>query len=146
MDNVPLIAASLAFLVFLASVVSVEVALSAAIIETAIGVFAGNVFGMMPPPWMEFLAGFGGILLTFLAGAEVDTALLRERLKANILIGVFSFLVPFCAVLAFCRGVEQWTWAASLIAACSLSTTLRGRGLRGARRGPGWRARRWGTS
>ena len=112
-----------ALLIFLASVVSVELALSAAIIEIALGVVAGNFLGLHPAPWMDFLAGFGGILLTFLAGAEVDPTLLRQKLKESLLIGGFSFLVPYLAAIAYCHGIAHWTWKASLIAGCALSTT-----------------------
>lgn len=110
-------------LVFLASVCSVELALSAAIIEIAAGVFAGNALGLEPAPWMDFLAGFGGILLTFLAGAEVDPKMLREKLKESLLIGGLSFAVPYLAAVACCRWGAGWTWNASLIAGCALSTT-----------------------
>ena len=42
-----------ALLIFLASVLSVEAALSAAIIEIGAGVLAGNVLGLHPAPWMD---------------------------------------------------------------------------------------------
>ncbi|MCX5758351.1 MAG: cation:proton antiporter [Candidatus Hydrogenedentes bacterium] len=111
------------FLVFVASVISVEIALSAAIIEIVMGVIAANVFGLHPAPWLDFVAGFGGILLTFLAGIEVDAPLLRQKFKESLLIGGFSFLVPYVAALAYCYWVAHWTWNASLIAGCALSTT-----------------------
>src|SRR3989338_906978 len=122
MDNT-YAAAWVALFVFLASVVSVEIALSAAIIEIAAGVVAGNFLGLHSAPWMDFLAGFGGILLTFLAGAEVDPALLKQKLKESLLIGGFSFLVPYLAAIGYCYGIAHWTWKASLIAGCALSTT-----------------------
>src|SRR5712692_2395225 len=112
-----------ALLIFLASVVSVEAALSAAIIEIAAGVIAGNFLGVHPAPWMDFLAGFGGILLTFLAGAEVDPQLLKDKLKESLLIGGLSFLVPYLAAIAYCYWGAHWSWQASLIAGCALSTT-----------------------
>jgi len=117
------IATAIALLVFLASVVSVEIALSAAIIEIAAGVIAGNFLHLHAPQWMDFLAGFGGILLTFLAGAEVDQAVLKNKLKESILIGGFSFLIPYLAATAYCYWIAHWTWKASLIAGCALSTT-----------------------
>jgi Kef-type K+ transport system membrane component KefB len=43
---------------------------------------------------MSYLAAFGGILLTFLAGTEIDTDLMREKFKESFLIGFLSFLVP----------------------------------------------------
>src|SRR5262245_50899362 len=112
-----------ALLIFLASVLSVEAALSAAIIEIAAGIVAGNFLGLHPAPWMDFLAGFGGILLTFLAGAEVDPKLLKEKFKESLLIGGFSFLIPYLATIAYCYWVAEWTWQASFVAGCALSTT-----------------------
>ena len=112
-----------ALLIFLASVISVEAAFSAAIIEIAAGVLAGNFLGLHPAPWMDFLAAFGGILLTFLAGAEVDPAILKDKLKESLLIGGFSFVVPYLAAIAYCYWVAGWTLQASLIAGCALSTT-----------------------
>lgn len=116
-------AACVSLLIFIASVLSVEWALSAAILEIALGVAAGNLLGMAPAPWMDFLAGFGGILLTFLAGAEVDPKMLRGKLKESLLIGGMSFIVPYLAAIAYCRWGAGWTWNASLIAGCALSTT-----------------------
>lgn len=116
-------ATMLVFLVFVASVVSVELALSAAIVEILLGVVAANVLHLEPAPWLEFVAGFGGILLTFLAGIEVDRQLLREKLKPSLLIGGCSFLIPFAPAVAYCHHIAQWDWHASLIAGCILSCT-----------------------
>ena len=110
-------------LVFLASVISVEAGISVAVIEIVAGVVAGNYLGLHPAQWMDFLAGFGGILLTFLAGAEVDPSLIRKNLKASLLLGGFSFLAPYLATVAYCHLVIHWSWQASLVAGCALSTT-----------------------
>ena len=117
------VATAIASLIFLASVISVEIALSAAIIEIVIGVIAGNFLHLQSPQWMDFMAGFGGILLTFLAGAEVDQQILKSKLKESILIGGFSFLIPYLASVAYCYWIAHWSWKASLIAGCALSTT-----------------------
>ncbi len=90
-----------AILILLASVVSIEAGISVALIEITMGVIAGNVLGLTSPPWMDFLASFASILLTFLAGAEVDHQVLRERLKESLLIGGVSFLAPFLGAWAF---------------------------------------------
>ena len=116
-------AALVALLVFVASVVAVEAAISVAIIEIVAGMFAGNVLGIHGAPWLDFLAQFGGILLTFLAGAEVDPGLLRSKLKPSLLLGGASFLLPFVAAAAFATIVAHWTPKASLIAGAALSTT-----------------------
>lgn len=119
-DPVPLIAGTL---VFLASLVSLRAGLSVAIIEILLGVIAGNFLGMQAEPWMTYLAGFGGILLTFLAGAEVDIALMREKFKESMLIGGASFLLPFIGAFLYTYFVSGWTTNAALIAGAALSTT-----------------------
>jgi len=94
MENL-LIAVIAGLLVLLASVASVELGVSVALIEISLGVVAGNFLGLTSPPWMDFLAAFGSILLTFLAGAEVDARVMQEKLKESVLIGGLSFAAPF---------------------------------------------------
>jgi Kef-type K+ transport system membrane component KefB len=113
----------LALLVLLASLLSLRLALSVAIVEIALGVLAGNAFHIESTAWMDFLAGFGGVLLTFLAGVEVEPQLLRSKLKESLLIGGFSFLVPFMAALLYCYFVAGWDLKAAEIAGAALSTT-----------------------
>ena len=97
-----LIIASIAgVLILVASMVSVELGLSVAITEIVAGVIAGNFLGLRTTPWIDFLAGFASIVLTFLAGAEVDPDLLSEKWKESTLIGGVSFLVPFLVCMAF---------------------------------------------
>ena len=117
------VAALLLLLVFVASVVSVEVGLSVALIEIVAGVIAGNVLGIHGAPWLDFLAGLGSILLTLLAGAEVDPGLLRRKLGPSLRLGGGSFLAPFLAAAGFAAFVLHWTPRAALIAGCALSTT-----------------------
>ena len=85
-------------------------------------VVAGNL-GLMPEEWMLYLAGFGGIILTFLAGAEIDTKLMKERFKESLLIGAASFLTPFLAASLFTYYAVGWSLSASLIAGITLSET-----------------------
>ncbi|MFH1261889.1 MAG: cation:proton antiporter [Pseudomonadota bacterium] len=112
-----------AVLIFLASLLSVEIALSAAIIEIALGVIGGNFLGLQQLPWVMYIAGFGGILLTFLAGAEVDIGILKERGKESFLIGGLSFAIPFFGTLLVCRHALGWSWKAAEIGGLALSTT-----------------------
>ena len=114
---------ALATLVLLASLISIRFALSVAIVEIALGVFGGNVLHMRTTGWIDFLASFGGVLLTFLAGAEVDTALLRDKLKESVLIGGLSFLVPFAAAFLYLLFVAGWDLKAAEIGGAALSTT-----------------------
>src|SRR2546422_8164353 len=122
MENL-LIAVIAGLLVLLASVASVELGVSVALIEISLGVVAGNFLGLTSPPWMDFLASFGSILLTFLAGAEVDPRVMREKFKESLLIGGFSFAAPFVGAWLFCALVLGWSTPAAQIAGVALSTT-----------------------
>jgi Kef-type K+ transport system membrane component KefB len=118
-----LIATILGFLILLASMLSVELGLSVAIIEIALGVIAGNLLGIVSTPWIDFLAAFASIVLTFLAGAEVDPTLLREKAKESLLIGGLSFVLPFVGVGLFAYFIAGWDLRQSEIAGIALSTT-----------------------
>ena len=118
-DYIPLIAG---LIVLLASMLSLKLGISVAIFELVLGVIAGN-FGFKAEPWMIYLASFGGIILTFLAGAEVDTQLMKEKFKESMLIGLGSFLIPFLGVTAYTLFIAHWSLQASLIAGIALSTT-----------------------
>ena len=109
-------------LIFISSLISLKLGLSVAIIEITLGAVAGNL-GLQTQPWMTYLATFGGILLTFLAGTEIDTRLMRAKFKESFLIGALSFLLPFAGVSAFTYYVSGWALNASLIAGIALSTT-----------------------
>lgn len=117
-----LISLLVGLIVFISSLISLRVGISVAIIEILLGAIAGN-FGVRPEDWMLYLAGFGGTLLTFLAGTEIDTRLMKEKFKESFLIGTLSFLLPFVFVFLFARYVAGWSLPASLIAGTALSTT-----------------------
>jgi len=117
------IAVVAALLILAASMLAVELGVSVALLEMSLGVVAGNLLGLRSPPWMDFLASFGSLVLTFLAGAEVDPQVMREKLKESLLIGGLSFLAPFVGAWAFCAAVLGWPPAAAQIAGVALSTT-----------------------
>jgi Kef-type K+ transport system membrane component KefB len=106
------VAAGIALVALLASIVSVEFGVSIAIVEIVLGVAAANFFGLETAPWVDFLAG-----------AEVDTALLRAEFKGSLLVGGVSFLAPFVAALLFTHYAAGWSWKAAEIAGVALSTT-----------------------
>jgi Kef-type K+ transport system membrane component KefB len=109
-------------IIFLSSLLSLWFGLSVAIIEITLGAIAGNL-GLAAAEWMLYMAGFGGILLTYLAGTEIDVQLMREKFKESFLIGSFSFLLPFVGVALYAYHVANWTLNAALIAGIALSTT-----------------------
>jgi Kef-type K+ transport system membrane component KefB len=118
-DVVPLIVAAL---VFVSSLVSLKLGLSVAIIEILFGA-AAAYFGLKTEDWMIYIANFGGIILTFLAGTEIDARLLQEKFKETFLIGFLSFLLPFIVIFLFTYHIAHWSHQASLIAGTALSTT-----------------------
>ena len=118
-EMVPLV---VGLLVFLASLISLRVGISVAVIEVLLGAIASSL-GMQTEDWMIYIANFGGIILTFMAGTEIDTDLMKEKFKESFLIGGFSFLVPFTSAFLFCFYGLHWTLNASLIAGATLSTT-----------------------
>jgi len=71
-NNVYAVGAVWIALAFVASLISIRAGLSVALVEILVGVFGGNVLHISPNEWINFVAGFGSVLLTFLAGAEID--------------------------------------------------------------------------
>jgi len=106
-----------------ASLISTRLGISVALVEIGVGVIGGNFLGMEVTPWVNFLAGFGAIVLTFLAGVEVDPQVLRSKFKESVSIGFVSFLLPFLAAVAYAYYVCGWDLRAAQIAGIALSTT-----------------------
>jgi Kef-type K+ transport system membrane component KefB len=123
MDNVWLASALWIGLALVASVLSVWVAISVALVEIVVGAVAGNLIGLPLAPWVNFLAGFGAILLTFLAGAEIDPQVVRRKFWPSMTIGIVGFAAPYIGVFLFARYAVGWPWAQAQIAGISLSTT-----------------------
>jgi Kef-type K+ transport system membrane component KefB len=123
MDPIQL-AAVLAAVVVLASMISVELGISVALLELGLGVVVGNLFHIdASTPWLTFVASFASIVLTFLAGAEVDPDDFRQRFGASVTIGLVSFAGPFVVAWLISWSLLGWTLKASLIAGTALSTT-----------------------
>ena len=117
------LAAVLGGTVLAASMISVEIGLSVALVELAAGVFVGNAFHPHIPDWLSFIGSFAGIVLTFLAGAEVDVPQFKREWHASVSIGAVSFLAPFFTAGAFAYWALGWTFKQSEIAGIALSTT-----------------------
>ncbi|HEX5281246.1 MAG TPA: cation:proton antiporter [Micropepsaceae bacterium] len=123
MSNVWLDSAVWLGLALAASIISIRVAVSVALIEIMVGAIAGNLFTLTLTDWVNFLAGFGAILLTFLAGAEIDPRVVRKHFWSSISIGVIGFFAPYLGVLAYAWFVLGWPLPQAQIAGISLSTT-----------------------
>jgi Kef-type K+ transport system membrane component KefB len=123
MENIWVIAAAWMGLALIASLISIRLAISVALVEIFVGVLGGNFLGFHTTPWIDFLATFGSGLLTFLAGAEIDPESLHKHLKPSLAIGGVSFLFPFLGATAFAYFVIGWDLPAAGIAGIALSTT-----------------------
>ncbi len=129
MDNIWFIAAFWMGLALLASLISIRLGISVALIEILVGVVAGNLHGPGQAPllhtteWTNFLAMLGSGVLTFLAGAEIDPGSLRANLRASLSIGFLSFLLPFVGVWLFAQHGLGWPRREAWIAGIALSTT-----------------------
>jgi Kef-type K+ transport system membrane component KefB len=110
-----------------ASIVSIRLGISVALVEILVGAIVGNLphatHYVQQTDFTNFLASLGSVMLTFLAGAEIDTVSLRRHWKASLSIGLVSFLLPFLGALAFCYEVLGWTLHAAEIGGIALSTT-----------------------
>jgi Kef-type K+ transport system membrane component KefB len=125
--NIYYVAAIWAGMALLASVVSIRIAVPVALVEILIGALAGNIPGIAAhisqPEFVTFLASVGSLVLTFLAGAEIDPVSLRGHWKASLSIGFVSFLLPFLAAFLFCLYVLGWKLHSAEIGGVALSTT-----------------------
>ena len=102
-----------------------------ALIEIVIGAVIGYVaykFNFtekltLNADWLKFCAGIGAIMLTFLAGSELNPNTMKSKLKEVSIIGLVGFLSPFigCSLIAYY--FLAWGLQASLIAGLALSTT-----------------------
>ena len=123
MDNIWFASALWIGLALIASAMQAWVAVSVALLEIIIGAIAGNLVAMPLTPWVNYLAGFGAILLTSLAGAEIDVKVIRRNLGSSMAIGMVGFLAPYLGVLAWAHFISGWPWAQAQIAGIALSTT-----------------------
>jgi Kef-type K+ transport system membrane component KefB len=117
------VAALLAATILVASMISVEVGFSVALIELAAGFIVGNAFSLSIPDWLTFIGSFAGVVLTFLAGAEVDVPQFRREWRASLSIGLVSFGAPFIVVGLLTYFVLGWNHRQAEIAGIALSTT-----------------------
>jgi len=110
-----------------ASVISVRVGLSVALAEILVGALLGNVPGVKDQihqtEFTTFLATVGSVLLTFLAGAEIDPVSLRRHWRSSLAIGFVSFLLPLVGAFGVCLSLLHWSLHAAEIGGVALSTT-----------------------
>jgi Kef-type K+ transport system membrane component KefB len=118
-------------LALLATLVSIWLRIATALSEIAVGTIAQLLIGVVVggaalgagEPWVKFLAGTGAIMLTFLAGAELDPEVFRRKWKEATAVGLISFCAPFFGCAAAARYLLGWDPMASWLAGIAMSTT-----------------------
>ena len=123
MDNIWFTSALWMALAFVAAIGSLFVTISAALFEIVIGAIAGNTVGLPLTPWINYIAAFGAVVLTFLAGTDIDPHVVRRHFGASVTIGLMGFVAPYLGCLLVARYGLGWPWPQAQIAGISLSTT-----------------------
>lgn len=118
-------------LALVASLLSIWFRIATALSEIVVGTIAQLLIGAAigsalltgDATWIKFLSGSGAILLTFLAGCELDPVVFRKQWKQASAIGLASFAAPFLGCTAIARWLLGWSVEASWLAGIAMSTT-----------------------
>jgi glutathione-regulated potassium-efflux system ancillary protein KefC len=118
-------------LALVASLFSIWFRIATALSEIVVGTVAQLIIGAAigstvlgtDETWVKFLSGVGAIVLTFLAGAELDPVVFRQKWKEAGAIGFASFLFPFLGCAAGARYLLGWDVMPSWLAGVAMSTT-----------------------
>jgi Kef-type K+ transport system membrane component KefB len=118
-------------LALLATLLSIWLRVATALSEIAVGTVAQLIIGALigtaalgaDQGWITFLSGTGAIVLTFLAGAELDPQVFRRKWKEATAVGLISFFAPFLGCAAAAHWVLGWGTEASWLAGIAMSTT-----------------------
>ena len=118
-------------LALIATLVSIWLRVATALSEIVVGTIAQLLIGALvgtavlggDQGWIKFLSGTGAIVLTFLAGAELDPEVFRRKWKEATAVGLISFFAPFFGCAAAARWLLGWGVEASWLAGIAMSTT-----------------------
>ena len=131
MEQVWLVAGLWLVLALVATLLSIWLRISTALSEIVVGTVAQLIIGALigtealgaKSSWIAFLAGTGAIVLTFLAGAELDPSIFRTKWKEAFVVGLVGFFAPFLGAAGAARYLLHWSGPASWLAGIALSTT-----------------------
>jgi len=131
MEQIYAIAALWLGLAVFSAIIAHHLRISIALVEICIGVIVADIASHFFGPnsfgsnfeWLKFLASTGAILLTFLAGAELDPKVIRTKWREVVVVGIVGFIAPFLGCAAFARFILHWDPRASWLAGIALSTT-----------------------
>jgi glutathione-regulated potassium-efflux system ancillary protein KefC len=118
-------------LALVATLLSIWFRIATALSEIVVGTVAQLVIGALVgttalgagESWITFLSGTGAIVLTFLAGAELDPKVFRAKWKEASVVGLIAFFVPFFGCAAIAHYVLHWASQPAWLCGIALSTT-----------------------
>ena len=118
-------------LAVLSTLIAFHLRMSVALVEICVGVIVAATFSVVGlqdiltpnADWVRFLAAFGAVVLTFLAGAELDPQVLRSKLREVSVVGLVGFTAPFFGCAALAHYALGWDSRASWLCGVALSTT-----------------------
>jgi glutathione-regulated potassium-efflux system ancillary protein KefC len=131
MEHIYAVAALWLFLAVVSAVIAYHLKIAIALVEICVGVAVAAIagaFGMFDAlgsnlVWLKFLASAGAVLLTFLAGAELEPEVINKKLKEVSVVGTVGFFAPFIGCSALAYYLLGWDFRASLLCGVALSTT-----------------------
>jgi Kef-type K+ transport system membrane component KefB len=123
MDNIWLQSALWIALALVAAIGSFWITISAALFEIVVGAIAGNTIGLPLTSWINYIAGVGAVVLTFLAGTDIDPRVVKRNFGSSVTIGLMGFFAPYLGCLLLARYGLGWPWPQAQIGGIALSTT-----------------------
>jgi len=123
MDNIWLQSALWMALALVAATGSLYITISAALFEIVVGAIGGNTIGMPLTPWINYIASVGAVVLTFLAGTDIDPHVVKKHFGASVTIGLMGFFAPYVGCLLLAHYGLGWPWPQAQIGGIALSTT-----------------------
>ena len=131
MSSIYLVAAFWFFASVLSTIIANRLKISMALME----ILVGSVIGFLAyklgyfdhlslqADWLKFCTGLGAIMLTFLAGAELDPNTIKTKIKEVSVVGLVGFFAPFVGSFLVAYYLIGWDLKASLLVGIALSTT-----------------------
>jgi Kef-type K+ transport system membrane component KefB len=131
MINIYLVAAFWFLSALISTVIANRLKISNALMEIIIGAIVGFLAFKsgfteklaLDTDWMKFIAGVAAIMLTFLAGSELNPDSLKSKFKEITTVGLVGFFAPFIGATFIAYLILHWGLQSSLLTGIALSTT-----------------------
>jgi len=131
MTNIYLVAAFWFLSALISTILANRLKISNALMEIIIGAIIGFIAFKtgftdklaLDADWMKFIAGIAAIMLTFLAGSELNPDSLKSKFKEITVVGLVGFFAPFIGTTLIAFFILHWGLQSSLLTGIALSTT-----------------------